>query len=74
VDDASPLDFEKIRTYPLASRRTRWGSRLADVTRRRAVAHPEFDELVERLAAARRAGGPILWSMGRTSSRRPGRM
>ena len=60
------LDFSRIKTYPLAQRRNlvhfddliHPGVALAD------YANPEFDEIIERIIAARRAGKTVIWSMG----------
>ncbi len=61
-----PLDFSKIRTYPLAERRNLVhqedlvypGAPLPE------DANPELDEVIERMARARLEGRLVIWMMG----------
>ncbi len=61
-----PLDFLKIKTYPLAQRKNL--VHLADLVRPQdappAFASPELAEVSRRIIAARRAGRPVIWMMG----------
>ena len=65
-DSGTPLDFEKISTFPVARRRNLVSlADLADINRAPPPwNHPEYDALVALLARAVGDGRQIIWSMG----------
>lgn len=60
------VNLSKIKTYPLPQRPSRVALenlvRTADPVPE--FNHPEFPELVKRIAAARQAGRPVIWMIG----------
>jgi len=61
------VDFSRIKTSTAAGRKNlvHLGNLMQPGRDQVApVVNPEFDELVERIRAARNAGAPILWSIG----------
>ena len=61
------LDFSQVKTYDAAVRRnlvTIENLMTPGVTPHEDFAHPDFELLVERIAAARANGRPVIWSMG----------
>jgi hypothetical protein len=61
-----PLDFSKIRTYPLAERRNlvHQEDLIYPDSMKPKYANPELDEVIERILAARRESRPVIWMMG----------
>ncbi len=62
----NPLDFSKIRTYPLKERRNlvHMDDLIYPETPRPEYANPELEEVIERAVAARKNGRPVIWMMG----------
>ena len=60
------LDLSRVRTYPLLERTNRVG--IEDLAEPEAPPppfnNPELAEVAERIVAARRAGRPVIWSIG----------
>ncbi len=60
------VDLLKVKTYPLPQRASRVA--LENLIRPSDPVpefdHPEFPEVVERIAAARQAGRPVIWMIG----------
>lgn len=60
------VDLSKVKTYPLPQRASRVALenlvRISD--RVPEFDHPEFPEVVERIAAARQAGRSVIWMIG----------
>ena len=61
------LDFTNIKTYDAAERRnlvTIENLMVPGVTPHEDYVNPDFDQLIEKIAAARANGRPVIWSMG----------
>ncbi len=60
------VDLTKVKTYPLPQRANRVAvdDFILPTTPPPPYIHPEFAELVERLAQARVAGAPVIWMIG----------
>ena len=61
------LDFTNIKTYDAAERRnlvTIENLMIPGVTPHEDYVHPDFDELIKKIVAARENGRPVIWSMG----------
>lgn len=62
----SLIDLSNVKTYPLAQRRNlvHLDSLLVPESPPPSFDSPDLDAVVERIAAARRAGHPVIWMMG----------
>jgi hypothetical protein len=61
------LDFSEIKTYDSNDRHnlvTIDNLMTPGVTPHEEYVHPDFDELIEKIVAARKNGRPVIWSMG----------